>query len=92
MKALFRDFVEQAGFLEKPGPVGLMVKRNIEGFRLIERTVTCSSDITVESVLRAFQGDTTHRKYRVVKNWFAMTLKLDFHGPEAQWFRHTAFV
>lgn len=92
MRALFREFVEESGFHDKPGPVGRMIKRNIEAFRLIEQSVASPTDLTVSSVLIALDGDTNRRRYRVLKNWLALRMKLNFRGPEAAWIRHTTYI
>lgn len=88
VKRAFVDFTEDAGIKTKSGQVVTLMKRNIEGFILIDDALEDASQLTVTKVLEAFQSDRTNRLYRVIKHWLGAARGLDFDGDEARLFWH----
>ncbi len=91
-KQLFRRFVENASREEKRNSTIDLIRRNIDGFRLLDKAFMSEATLTVSEVLKAFSDDRSGRRFRVLKNWLSVTHTLNFDGQEAQWFRHRAYV
>src|SRR5690606_7923226 len=55
-KELFEEFVKDSGVDKNPGPVGKLMKRSIEGFRLLETAFDSKEAITALGVFKAFSS------------------------------------
>lgn len=91
-RELLRQFARDAGAEKSPVQVANLIQRNIDGFRLLDQSVPGPWQLTVTAVLEAFSSDTSHKRFRVVKNWLAASRDLDFDGPEAKWWCHNDWV
>lgn len=87
-KELFHAFTEHAGIQHQPGCVATLIKRNVEGFQLIDNGIASPEALTVGSALRVFSVDTTNRRFRVIKHYLGATRGLNFDGADAQQFHH----
>lgn len=88
-KELFEEFVKDSGVDKNPGSVGKLMKRSIEGFRLLETAFDSKQAITALGVFKAFSSqDSTNRRFRAVKAWLSTVLGLDFSGPSIERARH----
>lgn len=85
---LFTAYTEDAGIQSTPGQVVTLIRRNLEGFQLIDRSLGNENELTVESVLRALATEGPDQRFRSVKQWLSAARGLDFNGEEALLIRH----
>lgn len=87
VKHLFASYTEDAGIQTTPGQIVTLIRRNLDGFQLLDRSLDNVDELTVESVLRAFSTAPSQR-FRSIKQWLSAARGLDFDGEEALLIRH----
>lgn len=88
VQSLFATYTEDAGIQTIPGQIVTLMRRNVEGFQLLDRSLSSEAELTVESVLQAFAAEAPSQRFRSIKQWLGAARGLDFNGEEALLIRH----
>lgn len=88
MRQLVAEYLSDNGLDRNPLVASQALVRNIEGFLLLEGALSGPDELTTLNVLKAFEVDTTRKRFRSIKNWLTVKKGLDFKSPGADWYWH----
>lgn len=88
VKSFFIRYADSSLLTSRPMQVYTLVKRNADGFRLLDQHIGSVDHLNEVSVLRAFSSSDTDSDFRSVKTWLSATHGLDFKSDAAEWYRH----
>jgi len=92
VKALFQSYVDDPQITTNPIRIYALVKRNAEGFRLIDKNLYDRSQLTAVNVVQAFGTDQHPMKFKSIKTWLAAMHGLDFHTADVDLYLHALKV